>query len=178
VPLQTPLAKEGLAVLGRSELEAAILKLQEDHARRKEAFEQECVPRREERKNGEGGGDKEIYTESVCSENCLPLKHDSHRTHSFATASTRVSRPERHSKKTTRGSVRSVRYIELASNVGPLSQVQSRNVAALQEALVSERERANAAASALRLLDEELHNTSQELRYEDSRSLFLYIRSL
>jgi hypothetical protein len=70
-----------------------------------------------------------------------------------------------------------VRYIELASNVGPLSQVQSRNVAALQEALVSERERANAAASALRLLDEELHNTSQELRYEDRRSLFLYIRS-
>ena len=66
-----------------------------------------------------------------------------------------------------------VRYIELASNVGP----QSRNVAALQEALVSERERANAAASALQLVDEELHNTSQELRYEDRRSLFLYIRS-
>jgi hypothetical protein len=48
VPLQTPLAKEGLAVLGRSELEAAILKLQEDHARRKEAFDQACVPWREE----------------------------------------------------------------------------------------------------------------------------------
>ena len=60
-----------------------------------------------------------------------------------------------------------VRYIELASqsNAGPQGQVQSRNMAALQEALVSERERANAAASALRLLDEELHNTSQELRY-------------
>ena len=41
------------------------------------------------------------------SENCLPFKHDSHRPHSFATASTRVNRPERHSKKTTRGSVRS-----------------------------------------------------------------------
>ena len=50
----TPLAKEGLAVLGRSELEAAILKLQEDHARRKEAFDQVCVPWREERREGVG----------------------------------------------------------------------------------------------------------------------------
>jgi hypothetical protein len=82
--------------------------------------------------------------------------------------------------------------MELASqsNAGPQGQVQSRNMAALQEALVSERERANAAASALRLLDQELHDTSQELRYSFltlvhylrfanvSRYLFLYIRSL
>jgi len=51
----------------------------------------------------------------------------------------------------------------LASNAGSQNQGQSRNMAALQEAIVSERERANAAASALALLDRELHSASQEL---------------
>jgi hypothetical protein len=62
VPLQraapaTPLAKEGVAVLGSSELEAAILKLQEDHARRKEAFDQVLChgERKAQRERGAGG---------------------------------------------------------------------------------------------------------------------------
>lgn len=59
-----------------------------------------------------------------------------------------------------------VRYIELASNAGTKAKGHDRNLQALTDTLQQERERASAAASALKVLDEDLHKTAQLLEAE------------
>jgi len=62
-----------------------------------------------------------------------------------------------------------VRYIELASNAGTQAKGHDRNLHALTETLQKERERANAAASALKVLDEDLVHSSKQLEAEKKR---------